>query len=94
MARLTSSSSGKGKLLDQVRETLRRKHYSIRTEDAYIQWIRRFILFYGKRHPLEMGQQKLAQTELKQAQITAIWAMVEFNTWSDTWIPPLLARCI
>ncbi len=44
------------RLLDQVRETTRRLHYSIRTEDAYVQWIRRFILFQGKRHPLEMGE--------------------------------------
>ena len=43
------------KLLDQVRDTLRLKHYSIRTEEAYVDWIRRFILFHGKRHPNEMG---------------------------------------
>jgi len=43
------------KLLDQVRERLRVKHYSLRTEDAYLHWIRRFILFHGKRHPREMG---------------------------------------
>jgi integrase len=43
------------KLLDQVRGVLRAKHYSYRTEQAYVRWIRRFILFNGKRHPLEMG---------------------------------------
>jgi len=43
------------KLLDRVRERIRFKHYSIRTEDSYVQWIRRFILFHGKRHPSEMG---------------------------------------
>ena len=43
------------KLLDQVREVIRVKHYSIRTEDAYVQWIKRFIFFHGKRHPREMG---------------------------------------
>ena len=42
-------------LLDQVRERIRLKHYSIRTEQAYVDWIRRFILFHGKRHPAEMG---------------------------------------
>lgn len=42
-------------LLDRVRERIRFKHYSIRTEDSYVQWIRRFILFHGKRHPAEMG---------------------------------------
>lgn len=42
------------KLLDLVREKLRLLHYSIRTEDQYVQWIKRFILFHGKRHPREM----------------------------------------
>jgi integron integrase len=42
------------KLLDQVRHTLRTKHYSLRTEQAYLHWIRRFILFHHKRHPHEM----------------------------------------
>jgi integron integrase len=43
------------KLLDQVSEVMRFKHYSIRTEQTYREWIRRFILFHGKRHPREMG---------------------------------------
>jgi integron integrase len=43
------------KLLDQYRERLRVKHYSLRTEDAYLHWARRFIYFHGKRHPREMG---------------------------------------
>ncbi len=43
------------RLLDQVRDALRLKHYSIRTEDSYVDWIRRYILFHGKRHPNEMG---------------------------------------
>lgn len=43
------------KLLDQVRARIRVKHYSIRTETQYVHWIRRFILFHGKRHPREMG---------------------------------------
>lgn len=43
------------KLLDRVRERIRFKHYSLRTEDSYVQWIKRFILFHGKRHPAEMG---------------------------------------
>ena len=48
--------SHKPKLLEQVRMKIRQKHYSIRTEQAYVDWIRRFILFHGKRHPLEMGE--------------------------------------
>jgi site-specific recombinase XerD len=38
-----------------VRDAIRRRHYSLRTEDSYVQWIRRFIYFSGKRHPREMG---------------------------------------
>jgi integrase-like protein len=42
-------------LLDQVRNVIRRLHYTIRTEQTYVDWIRRFILFHRKRHPAEMG---------------------------------------
>ncbi|WP_420467988.1 integron integrase [Panacagrimonas sp.] len=42
-------------LLDQVRHRLRAKHYSLRTESSYVDWIKRFILFHGKRHPRDMG---------------------------------------
>ena len=51
----------KPKLLDQVREAIRMRHYSIRTEEAYVGWIRRFILFHAKRHPLEMGEDEITQ---------------------------------
>jgi len=43
------------RLLDQVRARIRFKHYSIRTEQAYLDWIRRFIRHFGKRHPKDMG---------------------------------------
>ena len=43
------------KLLDQVRDVIRLKHYSYRTEETYVQWIVRYILFHNKRHPKEMG---------------------------------------
>ncbi len=42
-------------LLDQMRESLRVKHHSLRTEESHLQWIRRFILFHNKKHPREMG---------------------------------------
>jgi len=45
----------KARLLDQVREVMRLKHYSLRTEQTYIQWIKRFIFFHQQRHPREMG---------------------------------------
>jgi integron integrase len=47
------------RLLDRVRASIRTKHYSIRTEQAYVDWIRRFILFHGKRHPIEMGKAEI-----------------------------------
>ena len=55
-----TTSSPPPKLLDQVRWHLRVKHYSIRTEEAYANWIRRFILFHRKRHPSDMGEQEIA----------------------------------
>jgi integron integrase len=48
------------KLLDRVRWHLRVKRYSIRTEQAYIDWIKRFVLFHGKRHPSNMGEEEIA----------------------------------
>jgi len=44
----------KPKLLDQVRDAIRRKHYSIRTEQSYLNWIKRYIYFHNKKHPAEM----------------------------------------
>jgi len=49
------------KLLYQVRDVVRKKHYSIRTEQAYVQWIRRFILFHNKRHPKDVGEIEIPQ---------------------------------
>ena len=51
----------KSRLLDQVRDTIRAKHYSYRTEKTYVQWIRRFILHHHKRHPAEMGAGEVRQ---------------------------------
>ncbi len=47
--------SGTPRLLDQMRERIRVKHYSIRTEETYLHWVKRYILFHKKRHPAEMG---------------------------------------
>ncbi|GAB2902979.1 integron integrase [Uliginosibacterium flavum] len=51
-----AAASAAPKLLDQVRDRLRLKHYSIRTEQAYVGWIKRYILFHDKRHPSGMGK--------------------------------------
>ena len=48
-------ATAKPRLFEQVREVMRFKHYSIRTEEAYLGWMRRFILFHGKRHPETLG---------------------------------------
>lgn len=48
------------RLLERVRDALRVRHYSIRTEQSYVQWIKRYILFHRKRHPDEMGAEELA----------------------------------
>jgi site-specific recombinase XerD len=49
------------RLLDRVRTALRIRHYSRRTEEAYVAWILRYIRFHGKRHPLEMGAPELTR---------------------------------
>jgi integron integrase len=51
----------KPRLLDRVREAVRARHYSRRTEETYVAWIRRYILFHGKRHPVEMGAAEITQ---------------------------------
>ena len=51
----------KPNLLDCVRNAIRVRHYSIRTEEAYIKWVRRFVLFHGKKHPLHMGEKEIGE---------------------------------
>jgi len=56
-----SRETRKPKLLDEVKALLRIKHYSKRTEEAYIEWIRRYIIFHNKKHPAEMGEKEITQ---------------------------------
>jgi len=51
----------KPKLLDQVRQTIRTRHYSLRTEEAYVHWVKRFVLFHNKRHPVGMGEKEIGE---------------------------------
>jgi hypothetical protein len=51
----------KPRLLDRVRQALRARHLSRRTEEAYVAWIRRFIFFHDKRHPIEMGASEVTK---------------------------------
>ncbi len=50
----------RSRLLDDVRRAIRVKHYSIRTEEAYLQWIKRYIFFHHKKHPADMGEAELS----------------------------------
>jgi len=56
---IVDARTGQPRLLDRVRLAIRARHYSLRTEEAYIAWIRRFVLFHGRRHPAEMGQKEI-----------------------------------
>ncbi len=51
-----AAPTARPRLLDQVRDAIRRKHYSLRTEDTYVHWIKRFIYFQSKRHPRDLGE--------------------------------------
>jgi integron integrase len=57
----TRPSALKPKLLDQVRQAIRTRHYSEKTEKAYVHWIKRFIFFHNKRHPVEMAELEIGQ---------------------------------
>ena len=50
---------GKPNLLDEIRNAIRVKHYSVRTEEAYVYWSKRFVLFHGKCHPKYMGKKEI-----------------------------------
>ncbi|SMF95696.1 integron integrase [Methylomagnum ishizawai] len=56
---ITPLPAAKPKLLDQVRNAIRLRHYSLRTERAYVDWTRRYILFHNKRHPKDMGADEI-----------------------------------
>lgn len=60
-AGLASPGASRPRLLDLVRETIQRRHYSARTEEAYVHWVRRFILFSGKRHPEGLGAAEVTE---------------------------------
>ncbi len=51
-----SSEPRRSPFLNEVRDAIRVRHYSIRTEEAYVEWVKRFILFHGKMHPSDMGE--------------------------------------
>lgn len=70
------TSKSTAPFLQQVRNAIRVRHYSIRTEQAYVDWIRRFILFHGKRHPNELGEAEVGRF--------LTWLAVERNVAPST----------
>ena len=98
-----STPQGK-KLLDQVRDSLRLKHYSYRTEQTYVEWIRRFIFFHGKRHPKEMGGSEIeafitylaverhVATATQNQALSAILFLYKYVLKKDLEMPPSLLR--
>jgi len=55
----TTTANGKLKLLDRVRYAVRVRHLARSTEKAYVYWVRRYILFHNKRHPIDMGKHEV-----------------------------------
>jgi integron integrase len=61
VATISLPTAPRPKLLDQVRQAIRTRHYSPSTEETYVHWIKRFIFFHNKRHPAETGEKEIAQ---------------------------------
>jgi len=61
IAAINAPTTQKPKLLDQVRQAIRTRHYSYMTEKAYVGWTKRFIFFHNKRHPADMGELEIAR---------------------------------
>ena len=61
MEQQSGKTAGGTKLLDQLRRAIRLRHYSLRTEQAYVYWCRFYIRYHRLRHPREMGEQEVAQ---------------------------------
>ncbi len=56
---MSAGSQKPPRLLDQVRRRMRAQHMSLSTEKSYVSWIRRFILYHGKRHPKDMAEPEI-----------------------------------
>jgi len=81
------------KLLDRVRLAIRTRHLSLRTEQAYVQWIRRFILFHGKRHPKEMGTDEIGEVkEVVRAKVRNLHRQDLAKGFGQAALPHALSR--
>jgi integrase len=74
------------KLLDQVRAKIRLKHYSIRTEQAYADWIKRYILHFGKSHPRDLGAREVAASTQNQAKAALLFLYKEVLAVELPWL--------
>lgn len=59
------------RLLDRLRFAARARHFSVRTEESYVSWVRQFILFHGKRHPMELPAAEAVNAFLQQSSACA-----------------------
>jgi len=92
------------KLLDQVSDVLRTKHYSYRTEQTYKDWIKRYILFHNKRHPNQMGEKEIREfitylaverkvaTSTQNQALSAILFLYRMVLQKEITLPPDLSR--
>ena len=70
------------KLLEQVRNLIRTRHYSYRTEQTYIHWIKQYIFFHGKRHPAEIGGPEVS--EFHPQAIPKSGSLTQNQAWRPT----------
>jgi len=75
--RLAAASAPQRRLLDQLREQLRYLHYSLRTEEAYVHWVRAFVRWSGLRHPRQMGAAEVQAFLLSPAEVRAVLALLD-----------------
>ncbi len=89
----TSKTDHKPKLLDRLREALRARHYSRRTEQTYCHWIKRFIFFHKVRHPAEMAEPEINAFLTHLAVKEKVSASTQNQEWRWQWVFPQENRC-
>ncbi len=88
----TSTPDHAPKLLDQLRNRIRLKHYSLRTEQAYLQWVKRYILFHGKRHPSDLGKEEIEAFTGAEVDSPDREHVIFFEIYSASW-PGTIRTC-
>ena len=75
------------RLLDQVRNAIRSRHYSPRTEETYLHWIKRFIYFHGKRHPRDMAATRIPMRGYSNVYVTIRQARLDYSRNNSSLAP-------